>query len=106
MMRASDTEITRQLGVVGECDARTQGAPIVVLLGRLRTKQRAAQRVPATQGFTLIRVLLAALVLAGAMALAANAGVTTAPAAPAARTLLAVGDIASCASDGDEQTAA
>jgi hypothetical protein len=48
----------------------------------------------------------AALVLAGAIALAAGAGVTTAPAAPAARTLLAVGDVASCASGGDEQTAA
>ena len=28
-------------GAMGACDARTQGAPIVVLLGRSRTKQRA-----------------------------------------------------------------
>jgi hypothetical protein len=49
---------------------------------------------------------LAALVLACAIAIAGNAGATTAPAAPSARTLLAVGDIASCASNGDEQTAA
>jgi 3',5'-cyclic AMP phosphodiesterase CpdA len=49
---------------------------------------------------------LAALVLACAFALAGYAGATTAPAASAARTLLAVGDIASCASNGDEQTAA
>ena len=49
---------TRWLGVMGECDTRTQGeeaeqvpdlrlvpAPFPVLLGRPRTKQRAAQRV-------------------------------------------------------------
>jgi alkaline phosphatase len=48
----------------------------------------------------------AALVLACAFALAGYAGATTAGGAPAARTLLAVGDIASCASNGDEQTAA
>jgi hypothetical protein len=46
------------------------------------------------------------LVLACAVALAAHAGATTAPAAQTARTLIAVGDIASCASNGDEQTAA
>jgi ABC-2 type transport system ATP-binding protein len=34
---------------MGECEARTQGAPIVVLSGRPRTQHRAAQRVPATQ---------------------------------------------------------
>jgi len=48
----------------------------------------------------------AALVLACALALAGYGGAATAPAAPAARTLLAVGDIASCSSNGDEQTAA
>src|SRR6187399_2938943 len=42
---ASSTVTTRWVGVMGECDARTQGAPIVVLSGRPRTKQRAAQRV-------------------------------------------------------------
>ena len=41
--------------------------------------------------------------LACAFALAGHAGATT---APPTRTLLAVGDIASCTSDGDEQTAA
>ncbi len=48
----------------------------------------------------------AALALACAVALAGHAGAIPAPAAPAPRTLLAVGDIASCASEGDEQTAA
>ena len=49
----------------------------------------------------------AALALACLVALAGFAGAATAPAAaPAARTLLAVGDIASCSSNGDEQTAA
>ena len=46
----------------------------------------------------------AALVLACALALAGHAGATTPP--PDRATLLAVGDIASCASNGDEQTAA
>jgi hypothetical protein len=36
-------------GVVGECDARTQGGTIVPLSGRLRTPQRAAERGRATQ---------------------------------------------------------
>jgi hypothetical protein len=36
-------------GVIGECDARTQGGPIVELSGRLRTRQRAADRGRATQ---------------------------------------------------------
>ena len=36
-------------GVIGECAARTQGGPIVALSGRLRTRQRAAERVRATQ---------------------------------------------------------
>ena len=31
-------------GVIGECDARTQGGPIVSLTGRLTTQQRAAAR--------------------------------------------------------------
>ena len=44
-----------------------------------------------------------AVALACAFALAGHAGATT---APPTRTLLAVGDIASCTSDGDEQTAA
>ena len=48
----------------------------------------------------------AVLVLACTFALAGYAGATTAGGAPAARTLLAVGDIASCSSNGDEQTAA
>jgi twitching motility protein PilT len=42
---------------MGECEARTQGAPIAALLARLRTKHRAAQRAPAAQGFILKRVL-------------------------------------------------
>jgi len=49
---------------------------------------------------------LAALVLACAFALAGAADATTAGGVPRARTLLAVGDIASCESHGDEQTAA
>ena len=49
------------------------------------------------------RPSLTALVLACAFALAGHAGATT---APPTRTLLAVGDIASCNSNGDEQTAA
>ena len=49
---------------------------------------------------------LAALVLACAFALAGTQAPPPHAAAPAARTLLAVGDIASCASNGDEQTAA
>ena len=36
-------------GAIGECDARTQGGPIVSLSGRLRTQQRAAERVRAAQ---------------------------------------------------------
>ena len=36
-------------GVIGECDARTQGGPIVALSGRPRTRQRAAERGRATQ---------------------------------------------------------
>jgi hypothetical protein len=36
-------------GVIGECDARTQGGPIVALSGRPRTPQRAAERGRATQ---------------------------------------------------------
>jgi len=31
-------------GAIGECDARTQGAPIAELSARLRTRQRAAER--------------------------------------------------------------
>jgi hypothetical protein len=34
---------------IGECDARTQGGPIVALSGRLRTRQRAAECARATQ---------------------------------------------------------
>jgi len=48
---------------LGECDARTQGASIAPLLTRLRTPQRAAQTVPAAQGFILIRVLIAVVLL-------------------------------------------
>jgi cyclophilin family peptidyl-prolyl cis-trans isomerase len=40
----------RRWGALRECDPRTQE-------GRLRTKERAAQRVPATQGFVPIRAL-------------------------------------------------
>ena len=47
----------RRRGVLRECDARTQGAPIWNISGRPRTKQRAAQHVPAAQGFIVIRVL-------------------------------------------------
>ena len=47
----------RRRGVLRECDARTQGAPIWNISGRPRAKRRAAQRVPAAQGFMLIRVL-------------------------------------------------
>ena len=39
----------RRPGVMGECDARTQGAPIVALSARPRTRQRAAQRVRRAQ---------------------------------------------------------
>ena len=49
------------------------------------------------------RLKVAALVLGCAVALAGYARATT---APPTRTLLAVGDIASCDSNGDEQTAA
>jgi len=50
-------------------------------------------------------LVLACAVLAG-HAVATSADATSKPAAPAARTLIAVGDIASCNSNGDEQTAA
>src|SRR5579871_6505430 len=43
----------RRSGVMGECEARTQGAAIAALLPRLRTKPRAAQHVQAIQGFIL-----------------------------------------------------
>src|SRR5207245_11320332 len=36
-------------GVIGECAARTQGGSIVLLSGRPRTRQRAAERGRATQ---------------------------------------------------------
>ena len=48
---------------MGECEARTQGAPIAALLGRLRTTPRAAQRAPAAQRFILKRVVTAAIPL-------------------------------------------
>ena len=47
----------RRRGGLGECDARTQGARIAALFGQPRTRQRAAQDVPTTQGFISIRVL-------------------------------------------------
>ena len=47
-----------------------------------------------------------ALALACAFVLAGHADATRTAATPAARTLIAVGDIASCTSNGDEQTAA
>jgi hypothetical protein len=36
-------------GAIGECAARTQGGSIVLLSGRLRTRQRAAERGRAIQ---------------------------------------------------------
>jgi len=47
-----------------------------------------------------------AFALACALVLAAGAGSATGKAPPRTATLIAVGDIASCSSDGDEQTAA
>ncbi len=47
----------RRWGGLGECDARTQGAPRWDIWARPRTPQRAAEHAPATQGFILIRVL-------------------------------------------------
>src|SRR2546430_17686045 len=42
---------------MGECAARTQGAPIAGLSGRLRTRPRAAQRGRATQSLIVVRAL-------------------------------------------------
>jgi hypothetical protein len=42
---------------MGECSARTQGAPIVQLSGRLRTRRCAAQRGRAAQSLILVRPL-------------------------------------------------
>src|SRR6266516_3636111 len=42
---------------MGECAARTQGAPIAGLSGRVRTRPRAAQRGRATQSLIVIRAL-------------------------------------------------
>ena len=47
--RGSHTMTFVDPGVIGECDARTQGGSIVPLSGRPRTPQRAAERGRATQ---------------------------------------------------------
>ena len=49
--------VARRRGATGECEARTQGAAIAALLGRLRTTHRAARRVPAAQSLFLERLL-------------------------------------------------
>src|SRR5919198_426589 len=46
----------RRRRAMGECEPRTQGAPITALSVRLRTQDRAAQRGAAAQGFVLKRV--------------------------------------------------
>jgi hypothetical protein len=43
------------LGVLGGCDARTQGAPIAELLARPRTRQRARTARPGDTDFILGR---------------------------------------------------
>ena len=45
------TNDARRRGAMRECDARTQGAPIPTYAARLRTKQRAAQRIAGDTGF-------------------------------------------------------
>jgi STE24 endopeptidase len=56
--RARFTMGLRCRGALGECDARTQGAPESnEIRARLRTRQRAVQRGPATQRFIVRRAL-------------------------------------------------
>ena len=43
----------RRRGVMGACNARTQGAPILGVSGRLRRGSAGAQRVPAAQDVIL-----------------------------------------------------
>jgi hypothetical protein len=84
----------RRRGVMGECDARTQGAPIAALSGRPRTKKRAAQHVPTAQGFLLIRVLRRAAAFVALVA-----------AATAIMVMLDVGAWREAIERGDEQYA-
>ena len=49
------------LGVMGGCDARTQGASIAWLLARPRTRQRARTARPGDPDFILVRALRARL---------------------------------------------
>ena len=49
----------RRRGVLGECDARMQGAAVAGLRAQPRTPQRAAQGAATAQGFILLRVLRA-----------------------------------------------
>jgi uncharacterized glyoxalase superfamily protein PhnB len=66
----------RRLGAIGECETRTQGAPVLVVRGRQRTQDRAAERGQAAERFFLRQVpdnvpqAFARAIEAGARALA------------------------------------
>jgi hypothetical protein len=46
----------RRLGVIGECETRTQGTLVLAVRGRLRTQYRAAERGRTAERFFLRQV--------------------------------------------------
>src|SRR3954452_16021662 len=57
LAKRSNRNDARRAGGVGECSARTQGASIALLSGRLRTRRCAAQRGRAAQSLIPVRLL-------------------------------------------------